>query len=79
MFRETVNAVPSALADATRVTVGNESPIPPFGDAVEKKVMDDAIAEGGGEDFPDDWFSGDKGDASRRNISAVNDTVSEVD
>ena len=41
--------------------------------------MDDAVAEGSGEDFSDDGLSGDEGDAAGGNVGAIEDGVAEVD
>ena len=79
MFRKTINSVPSSFTNAAGIAIGNEPPVPPAGDGIEKKMMDNAVTKRGGEDFSDDGFTGDESNAARGNVSAVDNSITEVD
>ena len=52
--------------------------VPPVGADVEEEMMDDAVAEGGGDDFAGDGVLNDEGDAAAGMIITAEDAVAEV-
>jgi len=74
---EALLAEESAFADTARIRVDEEAAIPPVGANVVEKVMDDAIAERGGDDFADDGVVDDEGDAATGLVAALDDAVAE--
>jgi len=75
---ETFLAIKRAFADATRVGVGAETAIPPFGTDVKQEVVDDAVAERGGDDFADDGVVDDESDTAAGLIIMTDEAVTEV-
>ena len=74
---ETLLVEEGAFADTTGVRVDDEPAVPPIGADVIKEVMNDAVAEWGGNDFADDWIADDEGDATAGFITALDDAVAE--
>lgn len=74
---EALLAEESAFADTARIGVDEEAAVPPVGANVVEKVMDDAIAERGGDDFADDGIVDDEGDAATGFVAALNNAVAE--
>lgn len=74
---EALLAEESAFADTARIGVDEEAAVPPVGANVVEKVMDDAIAERGGDDFADDGVVDDKSDAATGFVAALDNTVAE--
>lgn len=72
---ETLLSVKSAFVDATRIRVGDEMAIPPVAAKVKQEVVDDTVAERGGDDFAHDGVADDESDATARKISAVKDVL----
>ena len=66
---EAFRAVKGAFVVATTIGVVDQAVVPPFGGDVIEEVVDDAIAERGGEDFPDDWFGNQESDAATGFVS----------
>lgn len=74
---EALLAEESTFADATRVRVDEEAAVPPVGANIVKKVMDDAVTKGSGDDFADDGIVNNEGDAATGFVAALNDAVAE--
>ena len=75
---EALLAVEGAFALAAGVGIGDEAAVPPVGADVEEEMMDDAVAEGGGDDFAGDGVLDDEGDAAAGMIITAEDAVAEV-
>lgn len=75
---EAANAVEGAFCEATGVTVGDEMGVPPGTDDVEEEVMNDAVAEVGGEDFALDGVMDDESGGLAGRVGAVVDFAGEV-
>ncbi len=67
----------SAFADAAGVRVDDEAAVPPVGADVIEEMVNDAVAEWGGNDFADDWIADDEGNAAAGFITALDDAVAE--
>ena len=74
---EALLAEESAFADATGVGVDEKTTVPPVGADVIEEVMDDAVAERGGDDFADDGIVDNEGDATAGFVATLNDAVAE--
>lgn len=74
---EAFDAEEDAFIYATRVGVVNEVVVPPFVDGVEEEMVDDAVAEGGGENLADDWLVDDVGGATRGLVGSVEEILFE--
>lgn len=74
---EALLAEESTFADATRIGVDEKAAVPPVGTNIVKKVMDDAIAERGGDDFADDGVVDNESDAATGFVAALDDAVAE--
>lgn len=78
MMGKTFLSIEGAFADATGVGIGAEATVPPLGADIKKKVVNDAVAERGGDDFTDDGVMDDKGDAATGFVVMADETVAEI-
>lgn len=76
---EALLAEEGAFADAARIGVDNEAAVPPAGTNVIKEMVNDAIAEGGGDDFADDGVANDEGDTAAGFVAALDNTIAKID
>lgn len=76
---ETFLAVEGAFVFAAGIGIRNETTVPPIGTNIEKKMMDDTIAKGRGDDFADDRIFDDEGDATTGMIITTNETIAKRD
>lgn len=76
---EALLAEEGAFADAAGVRINDEAAVPPISADIIEEMVDDAVAEGCGDDFADDWVADDEGDAAAGLIAALDDTVAQVD
>lgn len=74
---EALLAEESAFADAAGIGIDDEAAIPPAGADVIEKVVNDAVAERGGDDFADDGITDDESDAAAGFVAALDDAVAE--
>lgn len=72
---EALLAEKGAFADTTGVGIDDEAAIPPVGANIIKEVMNDAVAERGGDDFADDGIVDDESDAAARFVATLDDAV----
>lgn len=72
---EALLAVEDAFIIATGIRIGTETAIPPFSAEIIKKVVDDAVAEGCGDNLAGNRVMNNEGDATIRVIGATNNTV----
>ena len=79
MSGEALLAEEGAFADTTGIGVDNEAAVPPAGTNVIKEMMNDAIAEGGGDDFADDGIADDEGDTAAGLVTALDNTIAKID
>lgn len=75
---EALLAEEGAFADAAGVGVDDEATIPPIGADVIEEVVDDAVAEGRGDDLANDRIADDEGDAAAGRVAALDDAVAEI-
>ncbi len=74
---EAVEGEESTFAFAARVRIGDEVVVPPAVRFLVEVVMDDAVAEGGGEDFSNDGVFNDESGAAARRVVASEEVVLE--
>lgn len=72
---EALLAEEGAFTDAAGVGVDEKAAVPPVSADIIKKVMDDAVAERGGDDFADDGIVDDKSDAAAGFVAALDDAI----
>lgn len=76
---EALLAEEGAFADTARIGVDNEAAVPPAGANVIKEMVNDAIAEGGGDDFADDGIANDEGDTAAGPVAALDNAIAKID
>lgn len=74
---EAVESVEGAFVVSTRIGVGEEAGVPPSGAFLVEVVVNDAVAERGGEDFSRDGVFDDEGGAATGGVGAREDGVFE--
>ncbi len=72
---ETFLTVEGAFILAARIRVGNETAVPPIGTNIEKKMMNDTVAKGRGDDFADDGIFDNESDTTAGMIMTTNETI----
>ncbi len=77
MKSEALLAIERAFALAARIGVGLEAAVPPLGADVVEEVVDDAIAEGRGDNLADDGVANDEGDPAAGFVVALDDAVAQ--
>ena len=76
---EALLAEEGAFADAAGIGVDNEAAVPPAGTNVIKEMVNDAIAERGGDDFTDDRVADDEGNAATGFVTALDNAIAKID
>ena len=79
VVKESFLAEEGAFADAAGIGVDNEAAVPPAGTNVIKEMVNDAIAERGGDDFTDDRVADDEGNAATGFVTALDNAIAKID
>ena len=77
VMSEALLAIEDAFADATRVRIGNEAAVPPTSVEIVEKMVNDAVAEGSGDNLARDGVVDDKSYATVGPIDAADDAVAQ--
>lgn len=75
MVCEALLAIECTFAFAARIGIGDETTVPPFSATIIKKMMNDAVAKGCGDDFANDGVMNDESDAATRFIKAAHNAI----
>ena len=78
MVIEAANAKIGTFMIATAVGIADEAAIPPVANVVKNEMVDNTVAEGGGENLANDGLLSDKGDAAARMIMLGEDVAAEL-
>lgn len=75
---EGLDAAEGALIVATAKRSVDKAAVPPFVGNIVEEMMDDTVAEGGGEDFAANGTANKKSDAATRLVGAIYDGIAEI-